>query len=62
MDMSQINFLAVIVSALSSFLIGGLWYSPALFGKSWMKEAGLSEKETKSAPMGKILELHLYCH
>ncbi|KIG14299.1 hypothetical protein DB30_06901 [Enhygromyxa salina] len=45
MDPSQINYLAVGAAALSSFLIGGLWYSPILFAKAWMREAGLSEDE-----------------
>lgn len=45
MDLSQINYLAVGVAALSSFLIGGLWYSPILFAKAWMRETGLSEDE-----------------
>jgi hypothetical protein len=34
------NYFAVIVAAVSSFLVGGLWYSPALFGKAWNKENG----------------------
>jgi hypothetical protein len=37
--MPDINMLAVVVAALSSFLLGGLWYSPALFGKTWQVEA-----------------------
>jgi hypothetical protein len=45
MDLSQINYLAVGVAALSSFLIGGLWYSPILFAKAWMRETGLSEEQ-----------------
>lgn len=31
---------AVLVAALSSFLVGGLWYSPVLFGKLWNSENG----------------------
>lgn len=54
MDMSQINFLAVFVAALSSFLLGGLWYSPILFANAWMKENGFSEEDMKNASMGKI--------
>jgi hypothetical protein len=27
----QINYLAVLAAAVSTFLIGGLWYSPAMF-------------------------------
>ena len=34
------NYLAVIVAAVSSFMLGGLWYSPALFGKAWNAENG----------------------
>lgn len=34
------NILAVIVAAASSFLLGGLWYSPVLFGNAWNAENG----------------------
>ncbi|MES2149614.1 MAG: DUF1761 domain-containing protein [Pseudomonadota bacterium] len=34
------NILAVLVAAVSSFLLGGLWYSPALFGRAWNVENG----------------------
>jgi hypothetical protein len=32
--MQELNWLAVIVAAASSFLLGGLWYSPMVFGSS----------------------------
>ena len=35
-----INVLAVLAAAASSFLLGGLWYSKALFGATWSREAG----------------------
>lgn len=35
-----INYWAALAAALSSFLLGGLWYSPALFGKAWNRENG----------------------
>jgi hypothetical protein len=31
----NIHWLSVLVAALSSFFLGGLWYGP-LFGKTWM--------------------------
>lgn len=31
------NYTALIVAAVVSFIIGMLWYSPMLFGKMWMK-------------------------
>lgn len=45
--MPDINFLAVLAAAISAFVVGGLWYSPLLFGNAWMKLAGLSEAQTK---------------
>ena len=41
--MGDINYWAVLVAGLSSFMVGGLWYSPALFGKAWMSATGLTE-------------------
>lgn len=54
MDLSQINYLAVFVAALSSFVIGGAWYSPILFANAWMRENGFSDDEMKNANMTKI--------
>ena len=34
------NIWAVILAAVSSFMLGGLWYSPALFGAVWNAENG----------------------
>lgn len=34
------NIWIVLVAAVSSFLVGRLWYSPALFGKTWTAENG----------------------
>ena len=54
MENVSINHLAVIVAALSDFVVGALWYSPLLFVKVWMRETGLSEeKMSKSNPVVK---------
>lgn len=42
--MGAINIWAVLAAALSSFLLGGLWYSPALFGNVWNRHAGRDPK------------------
>lgn len=42
--MDQLNIIAVIAAALSSFALGGFWYSPILFGKQWMKEVNFDQK------------------
>jgi Protein of unknown function (DUF1761) len=49
-----INWIAVLVAGISSFALGGVWYSPALFGKAWMKENNLSMEEVKAGNKGKI--------
>jgi hypothetical protein len=55
--MPTVNWLAVLVAALSTFVIGGLWYSPAVFGNAWMKENGFTEESMKGANMTKIFGL-----
>jgi hypothetical protein len=46
-----INWLSVILAALSAFVIGSLWYSPILFGKAWQEEIKLSDSDIKNANM-----------
>ena len=53
MDIGALNWLAVGVSALSAFMIGGLWYGP-LFGKAWQSLSGLSDADIQSGHPSKI--------
>lgn len=49
----MINYWAVLGAAVASFVIGFLWYGP-LFGKQWMKLAGItpaSMKKMKVTPV-----------
>jgi hypothetical protein len=55
--MSEINLLAVVAAALASFVLGGLWYSPILFGKPWQRETGLTDERLKAGNMGLIFGL-----
>lgn len=48
--MNGIPVLAVLAAALSSFLLGGLWYSPALFGTRWQQEAGDTRDKAAGHP------------
>jgi len=45
--MPEVNYIAVVLAALSAFLLGGLWYS-VLFGRKWMVLTGQSEEKLKS--------------
>ena len=48
--MRDVNILAVVVAALSSFMLGGLWYSKALFENAWRREAGDVRPEKAGHP------------
>ena len=52
MEEVSINYLAVIVSAISAFVVGSIWYAPFLFGKAWQAETGLTDEDLKKG-MGK---------
>lgn len=54
MDISTINWLAVLAAALIAFLLGGLWYSPFLFYKAWMAENHFTEEDLKRGNPAKI--------
>ena len=43
----DINYLAVFVAAIVYYVGGALWYSPLLFGKTWMGLVGLTEEKIK---------------
>jgi len=48
MDFATINYLAVLLAALSTFILGGLWYSPMLFGKVWMRANNFCEADLQT--------------
>jgi hypothetical protein len=48
MDFSTINYFAVLAAALSSFVLGGLWYSPMLFGKIWMRVNNFTDADLQT--------------
>jgi len=43
----DINYVAVLLAVVSSFAVGMIWYSPKVFGKKWMKETGLKQKDVE---------------
>lgn len=52
--MPEVNWLAVLAAAVSAFMIGGIWYSPALFFKAWQRGAGLSDEQLQKGHPAKI--------
>lgn len=42
-----VNYWAVLVAGLLTFFLGGLWYSPVLFGQIWMQANGYEEQQVR---------------
>jgi hypothetical protein len=64
MQLPTLNYLAVLVAAIVLFVLGGLWYSPAMFAKRWMALQGRSMEEMKAGnhlPMPVMLLISFVC-
>ena len=57
MEFPEINYLAVLVSALAMFVIGSIWYSPLLFSNVWMKELGFTKEGMSNTNMVKLFSI-----
>ena len=52
--MPYVNWLAVLAATVAAFVLGGLWYSPLLFGKKWQAAARLSDAQLEAGNKGLI--------
>ena len=52
--MPPVDWTASLVAAIASFLLGGFWYSPLLFGKAWQQDTGISNEQLNASNKGKI--------
>jgi hypothetical protein len=53
----EMNWIAILVSALATLVVGFVWYHPKVFGTAWMKETGLTEEQLAKGNMLKIFGL-----
>jgi hypothetical protein len=60
MDFSNINYFAVLAAAISTFVLGGLWYSPLLFGKAWMRANGFTEADLVTFSKARMFGLSFF--
>ena len=42
MNLSHLNVWAILAAAVSAYVVGGLWYSPVLFGRAWERANGFT--------------------
>ena len=49
MNLLDVDYFAILVAALSSFMLGGIWYSKALFKNAWLESIGLTDLDLQSA-------------
>ncbi|WP_395057895.1 DUF1761 domain-containing protein [Flavobacterium sp.] len=47
----EINFLALLLAALSTLVVGFIWYNPKVFGTIWMKETGINPEKGEKPNM-----------
>ncbi len=47
----EINFYSLILAALSTLVVGFVWYHPKVFGTIWMKESGMTKEKMKGGNM-----------
>ena len=52
----HINEPAIVVSALLAAAVGSIWYSPLVFGTSWMKTVGLTAQDEHAFPFGEVVK------
>lgn len=50
-ELANVNWLAVIVGTVVSFLVGWAWYSSMLFGKKWAEGSGVELGDAKDMPV-----------
>jgi len=55
MNLHMLNLWAVLVAALSAFLIGGLWFSPMLLGSAWKRANGFTADPPPAGPRGFLI-------
>jgi hypothetical protein len=53
----EVNYLAILACAVASMIIGFVWYSLPVFGRTWMNLIGKSEADLKKgeAPVGYLV-------
>ena len=54
----DINYIAVVVAAVATMIIGSFWYSPLMFGNAWLKLSGMTQKQIQEAKKKGIVKTY----
>lgn len=50
------HYLGILLAALAMFALGAVWFSPVMFAKAWMREAGIDPNQKPDGKaMGRML-------
>ena len=53
----EINFISLFIAAITTLIVGFIWYHPKTFGTIWMKENNFTPEELQKGNMLKIFGL-----
>ena len=53
--LEHVSWIAVAACGVATLVLGGLWYSPLLFNKIWMREAGVTPDMAKGMNMPLVM-------
>ena len=48
---------AILAAGVTAFVLGGLWYSPLLFGAAWRRASGVTDAALAAQSRGKVMLL-----
>ena len=54
---ASINPWAVLLAAVATFAVGGLWYSPLLFNRPWQRLTGLTDQALRAGSPARVFGL-----
>ena len=66
----EVNWLAIVLAAVSTMVVGSTWYTPKVFGNTWIKLAQVDMKAAKSrswipltiAMLGALVTAYILAH
>lgn len=47
----EINFIALLLAAVVTLVVGFIWYNPKVFGTIWMRESNLTQEQLQTGNM-----------